>query len=86
MRAEIILDWNYDHPLLDGMYFVAVFYGEGAGMLEFMEFKNGEWLNPNGGSIFAHIDIGKLNQQLHIRWPDGPDAHTTPFRDEFREV
>ncbi|MBU2987157.1 hypothetical protein KO528_17455 [Saccharophagus degradans] len=86
MKAEIILDWDYQPPELDGIYFVAIQYGEGAGMLEFMEFKDGQWSQHNGGEIVAHIDIGKLNNQLSIRWPDAPKAPQAFIEDEFREA
>lgn len=86
MKAELILDWDYHSPELDGMYFVAIQYGEGAGMLEFMEFKGGQWSLHNGGEIVAHIDIGKLNNQLNIRWPDAPKTPQAFRDDDFREV
>ncbi|ABD80847.1 hypothetical protein [Saccharophagus degradans] len=86
MKAEIILDWDYQPPELDGMYFVAIQYREGAGMLEFMEFKDGQWSLHNGGEIVAHIDIGKLNNQLRVRWPDKPKASQLFMEGEFREV
>lgn len=42
MKAEIILDWDYGTPTLEGLYYAAVKHAEGAGFLEFIEWKNGK--------------------------------------------
>ncbi len=87
MKAEIILDWDYGTPKHDGLYFAAVKHGEGAGMQEFLHYKDGKWDLEYGGKIVAFIDIGNLNKQLNVRWPkENPVLASDVSDDEFKEV
>jgi hypothetical protein len=63
------LIWEYGTPKQNGMYFVAVKHGEGAGFQEFSNWEHREWQLDNGGKIVAFVGIESLNQQVNIQWP-----------------
>ncbi|WP_051786230.1 hypothetical protein [Endozoicomonas numazuensis] len=84
MKVEIILQWDYGTPMHEGLYYVAVKHGEGAGFQEFVEWKNKKWELANGGEIVAFIDIESLTRQLSIQWPI-PRPPVSKGSEEFQE-
>ncbi|WNO08881.1 hypothetical protein [Teredinibacter sp. KSP-S5-2] len=86
MKAEIILDWDYGTPTLEGLYYAAVKHGEGAGFLEFIEWRNCKWELTNGGEVVAFIDIESFTNQLRIQWPKPAPQPSNSDPEEFEEV
>lgn len=76
MKTEIILDWNDcdvengHQPNSEGLYFVAIQYGEGAGVYDFVYWTaDGGWNLDYEGEVVGFIETQSLKSQLNIRWP-----------------
>lgn len=67
---DINLDWNSGVPGQEGLYFVAVKYGEGAGVFDFLTWSGSAWVDPPQGEVIAHVDIQSLKNKLNVVWPE----------------
>ena len=76
MNIEVNLDWERGTPKLTGLYFVAIQYGVGAGVFDFIEWNGNSWAIENNGEVVAFIDIQSFMKQFSIKWPS---VATQPF-------
>ncbi|MGI9282644.1 MAG: hypothetical protein ACR2PX_23860 [Endozoicomonas sp.] len=83
MKEEIAFAWNTFQPELEGLYFVAVQFGQNAGTFDFIEWKDGSWHGIEDEYVIAHIDIQSFKKQLSIKWPG---ESTPPLRAPRSEV
>ena len=72
-NLPIKLNWKYKQPSLLGLYFVAVKYGEGAGVYDFLEWDGKKWNTNYAGEVVAYVDLQDFKNSLEVEWP-GADS------------
>ena len=85
---ETILDWKKDKPAYKGLYFVAIKYGEGAGIYDFITWDGVSWDAEYEGEVIAYVDIQHLKNSLNIAWPEsdsGREKKFTPKPSQYDE-
>lgn len=63
------LDWKTGVPAEVGLYFVALQYGEAAGVFDFLNWDGKQWCFDNPGVVVAYVTLQDFKNSLDIKWP-----------------
>ena len=67
MSAE--LKWSKGKPSEIGLYFVAVQYGDAAGVFDFIAWDGENWDCNSNENVIAYLSLQDFKNQLDIKWP-----------------
>ncbi len=76
--------------MLEGLYFVAVQYGPGAGVFDFATWNGRTWVLKTEGNVVAFMEAQSFKNQLDIQWPSAEvesySAKSGEIDDSWEEV
>lgn len=64
------LNWQKGNPNEIGLHFVAVRYGKGAGVFDFISWNGSAWETQYEGEVVAYVSLQDFVRQIPISWPD----------------
>jgi hypothetical protein len=65
------INWKKDKPNENGIHFVAIKYGEGAGTFDFSEWDGDKWVTEFEGVVIAYLTLEELVKNIPFEWPEG---------------
>ena len=64
------LNWQKGSPNETGLHFVAVRYGKGAGVFDFICWNGSVWDTQYEGEVVAYVSLQDFVRQIPIAWPE----------------